>query len=77
LVCANVAEIHFRRRTGNEEVIAWLETSSEYARHWNEVRLARMLESVRAEAVKEAELAKRRGPSTGDAPGCTWFVTCR
>jgi hypothetical protein len=62
--------------TGNEEVIAWLETSLEYARHWNQVRLARLLESVRAEVVREAELAKRRGPSTGDAPGCTQFVIC-
>lgn len=56
-------------RNDNEEVMAWLESSLEYARDRHQARLTRLLESVRTEVVWEAELAKRRGRSTGHSPG--------
>jgi hypothetical protein len=68
LVCSNVAEVSLEGGvvgTDNEEVMSWLESSLEYARDRNQVGLARLLKSVRAEVVWETELAKRRGRSTG------------
>ncbi len=53
----------------NEAMMAWLESSLEYARDRNQARLARLLESVRAEVVWEAELAKRGGRLSGHLPG--------
>ncbi len=53
----------------NEEVMAWLESSLEYARDRDQARLARLLESVRAEVVWEVEHAKRRGRLSGPLPG--------
>ena len=52
----------------NEEVVNWLESSLEYARDRRQARLTRLLKSVRAEVVWEAELAKQRGRSNGHSP---------
>ena len=52
----------------SEEVMAWLESSLEYARDRHQARLTGLLESVRAEVVFDADLAKRRGRLTGRSP---------
>ena len=52
-----------------EELVAWLESSLQYARDRRQARLMRLLESVRAEVAWEAELAKRRSRSNGHSPG--------
>ena len=51
--------------------MVWLESSLEYARDRNQARLVQLLESVRAELVWEAELAKRRGGSIVHAPAAS------
>jgi len=52
----------------NEAMMAWLESSLEHARDRHQPRLRGLLESVRAEVVFEADLAKRRGRLTERSP---------
>ncbi len=51
-------------RNDDEEVMAWLESSLEYVRNRRQARMEKLLESVQADVVLEADLAKRRGRST-------------
>ncbi len=55
-------------RNDNEEVMVWLESSLEYARDRNQARLAKLLESVRAEVEWEAVRATWRDRSTERCP---------